>query len=214
MRTRMGAIVLATTAVAALAVGAAPSALSAARPAASAARTWTVRPGGAVTATSGKTTLVDVPTGATLTCTASMSATLKSGGGLPGADIGSITAATYRCPTPVFSFKVTARGLPWHLNLTSYNPGTGVARGTISHLRLTFMAPSCSAVINGTSGAAADGFVVITYSSATGKLKFQPAGGNLHWEHVRGCAGVVRSGDPATMSGSYAVAPPQTITSP
>lgn len=59
------------------------------------ARTWTVRPGGAVRATAGATTLKDTTTGSAVTCQSSkMSGTLKPGSGLPATGIGSVTAAS------------------------------------------------------------------------------------------------------------------------
>lgn len=208
MRTGMSAVALAGAAVLATGPGAAS-------PAAASTQTWTVRPGGAITATAGKTTLTDTSTGNTLSCTASgMSGTVKSGRGLSGTGIGSITAADYTCPTPVFSFRLTPRGLPWHLNLTSYNPRTGVIRGTISHLQLTFAAPDCSAVINGTSSTAPDGVVAVAYTGKTSKLTMLRARGDLHWYHIHGCARLVSNGDPAALSAAYAISPPQTITSP
>ena len=39
-------------------------------------------------------------------------------------------------------------------------------------------------------------------------------GGNLHWYHVHGCAGIIRNGDAATLSASYTISPQQVITSP
>jgi hypothetical protein len=208
MRTRIGAAALAGAAVLASSTGAAP-------PAAATAATRTVRPGGAITATAGTTTLTDTTTGSTFACaSSSMTGTLHSGSGLPGTGIGSVTAAAYRsCANPI-SPTLTPRGLPWHLNLVSYDAATGLSRGTISHLRLTLSAPRCSAVINGTSGSTADGMVRITYANPAGKLKTVPAGGTLHWFHVSGCAGLVRNGDPATLSAAYTLSPPQTITSP
>jgi hypothetical protein len=179
------------------------------------ATTWTVRPGGAITATADTTMLTDTATGSTFACaSSSMTGTVNSDSELPGTGIGSITAAAYRsCANPI-SPTVTPRGLPWHLNLVSYDAATGVSRGTISHLRLTLSAPRCSAVINGTSGSAAAGVVRISYANAEGRLKIVPAGGTLHWFHVSGCAGLVRDGDPAVLSAAYALSPPQTITSP
>ena len=50
-----------------------------------------------------------------------MSGALKHGGGLTGTGIGSITTAAYDCATPIGVIQLTARGLPWHLNLTSYD---------------------------------------------------------------------------------------------
>ena len=65
-------------------------------PAAAAAKTWTIRPGGTITATAGKTTLADTPTGSMIPCASSrMSGTLKASSGLPGAGIGSVTTAVY-----------------------------------------------------------------------------------------------------------------------
>jgi hypothetical protein len=58
-----------------------------------AATTWTIRPGGAITAMSGKIALEDHKTGTVLTCTsATASGTLKRGGGLPGSRAGSLSA--------------------------------------------------------------------------------------------------------------------------
>ena len=214
MRTGIGAVVLATAALAATAVSAAgPSAASAAT-----ATTWTVRPGGKITATAGKTTLADTPTGATMPCQSSrISGTLKAGSGLPGAGIGSLTTAVYsQCSAGPFGATVTVRGLPWRLNLTSYDRRTGVARGTISHLQIS-VAPSfipCTAVIKGTSGTAPDGVMPVSYTSKTGILKVLPMGGNLHWYHVHSCAGIIRNGDAATLSASYTISPQQVITSP
>ena len=210
MRTGMGAAVLAVTALLIASTGAAA-------PATAATKTWTVRPGGAITATAGKTTLADTPTGAMIPCaSARMSGTLKAGRGLPGTRIGSFTAAVYsHCAAGPFAAALTARGLPWELNLSSYDRRTGVARGTISHLQIGVVAVGmCTAVINGTSGTAPDGVVPVSYASRTGTLKVRQ-GGDLHWYHVaHACVGIVNSGDAATLSASYAVSPRQVITSP
>ena len=80
MHKRIAAIVL-TGGAAALTVGlTATSAVAA---------TWTVKPGGAITAKSGTTTLTDKNTGNKLTCSSSKATgTLKSGKGLSGTGIG------------------------------------------------------------------------------------------------------------------------------
>jgi hypothetical protein len=211
MRTGIGALVLAGAAVLAAGLGAASSA-------AATAKTWTVRPGGPITATAGKTTVVDTATGSTESCiSSSLSGTVKAGSGLPGPGIGSIAAVMVgRCAAAGFAPQLTPRGLPWKLNLSSYNARTGVARGTISHLQLAFTLPEvgCIARINGTSSAASDGTVAVTYATKAGTLKILTTGGDLHWYHVRSCAGLLRDGDPATLSASYAVSPRQSITSP
>ena len=215
MHVRRGGLALAgmsaVAGAAALAMG--PGALSSA---AATAATWTVRPGGAITAKAGITKVADTTTSSLLNCKSSrMSGMLKGGTGLPGTGIGAITAAAYDCAMLIEPpFRLTPHGLPWHLNLASYDAGTGVSRGTISHLELTLTGPGCSAMINGTSGSAADGVVAISYANKTGRLKAGPAGGNLHWYHVSGCAGLLGDGDPATLSAAYTVSLHQRITSP
>lgn len=208
MRTGIGAVVLAAVVVLAAAVPAA----------AGTATTWTVSPGGKITATAGKTTLTDVPTGAVMTCQSShLSGTLKAGTGLSGAGIGSLGTAVYSlCSGGPFPATVTAGGLPWRLNLSSYSRSTGVARGTISHLQIatTTSFTPCTAVIKGTSGTAPDGVASVSYNRTNGILKFLATGGNLHWYHVSRCAGIIRNGDAATISASYTVTPRQIITSP
>src|SRR5262249_46379419 len=158
-----------------------------------------------------KTTLKDTTRDTVETCnSARMSGTLKDGIGLPGTGIGSITTATFHCPSPIVPpFRLTARGLPWHLNMVSYNTSTSVGRGTISHLELMLTGPSCSAVVNGTSGKTADGVVAVGYANTSGKLRIHTAGGNLHWYHVSGCLGLLGDGDPATLSAAYTVSPKQ-----
>jgi hypothetical protein len=211
MRTGIGAVVLAAAALAAaVPAGSAASAAT--------ATTWTVSPGGKISATAGKTTLADTPTGATISCVSSrMSGTLKAGSGLPGSGIGSLATSVYSlCSGGPFPATVTADGLPWRLNLTSYNRSTGVARGTISYLQIATALSStqCTAVIKGTSGTAPDGVAPVSYTSNTGTLKFLSTGGKLHWYHVHHCAGIINNGDAATISASYTISPPQVITSP
>jgi hypothetical protein len=207
VRTRIGGAAL----VGAILLAMGPGAGS---PAAATTKTWTVRPGGPVAANAAKTTLSDTKLNSTLTCTsATMTGTFKAGGGLPSAGIGSITAAAFRCPS-LLPVKLTALGLPWRLNLSTYDLRSGVARGTISHLRLSFVGPACTAQVNGTSSTASNGVVAVSHSDRTGKLTILPAGGNLHWFHVKGCDTLFGNGDPATLAAAYAVSPPQVITSP
>jgi hypothetical protein len=188
--------------------------LATASPAGATARTWTVRPGGGVIAKTGATTLTDTKTGSVVNCMSSdMSGTVKPGSGLPGAGIGSVTAASYHCSAPVGVYHLTPSGLPWQLNLTSYDAGTGVSHGTIGHLRLAFSFANCSAVIGGAS-ATSGGEVAVSYASKTGTLKLLATGGTLHWYRVHKCLGLLANGDPASLTGSYVLTPKQVITSP
>ena len=118
--------------------------------------------------------------------------TLKSGSGLPGSHAGSLSAASLgHCSNPLFArqpgnlsrridFTLQARGLPWHVNLSSYNAAKGVVRGTLSHLQITASAAGCAFVVDGTSGTAEDGRVVFRYTDSTGQLTVLTTGGNLH----------------------------------
>jgi hypothetical protein len=210
MRTIIGVVVL--TAAAVSAASAAPATAAAA----ATATTWTISPGGKTSAMAGKTTLTDTSTGAVMWCESShMSGALKAGSGLPGSGIGSLATSVYSlCSGGPFPATVTAGGLPWRLNLTSYNRSTGVARGTISHLQIAAATSACTAVIKGTSSTAPDGVASVSYTSKTGTLKFLLTGGNLHWYHVHRCAGIINNGDAATISASYVISPRQVITSP
>lgn len=182
-----------------------------------AATTWTVRPGGPVSMKSGRFVLTDTTTGSALTCPPSaLSGTLKSGGGLSGAGIGSITAVhSIFCPTPLGpSYTLNARDLPWRLNVLSYNDTTGVATGSLSHLQIAFSGTSCTAVIGGASGTASDGTVKVRYTNSTGRLRIRTTGGNLHFYKVSGCAGIINTGDSASIGATYTMSPAQAITSP
>jgi len=184
-----------------------------------AATTWTVQPGGPVSWKSGGFKLTGTRTGAVLQCPSTrMRGTLSGGSGLPGTGIGSIASVNLtQCrgslpPTPA----MTAAGLPWHVNFTSDNATTGVVTGSVSHVQIKIKStePRCAAEVNGTSSTASDGMVTFTYADSTGLLKVLTTGGNLHFNHVKGCAGLLGSGDPATLSAIYTTSPKQVITSP
>jgi hypothetical protein len=176
------------------------------------ATTFTVKPGGAITANAGKTTLKDKNTGSTLSCASSSGkGSLKKGSGLSGTGIGSISALTFStCTGPLgLTFTVKTTNLPWKLNAVSFS--SGVTSGTITGIKATLTGPSCSASVAGAT-ASSTGTVNVKYSNSTGKLT--TSGGNLHVFNVNGCAGLINSGDATTFTGSYAISPKQTITSP
>jgi hypothetical protein len=112
-------------------------------------------------------------------------------------------------------FTLTAGHLPWKVNAGSYNSGTGTTTGTITGIHLVFTDPGfCDFAADGTSATAGNGTARFRYANSTGKLRFLPAGGNLHIYHVRGCGGLFHDGDTATFSGTYVITPVQAITSP
>ena len=188
-----------------------------------AAATWTIKPGGAVRAKSGKATVNDTTTGTTTTCLSlATRGTLKSGSGLSGPDAGSISAVGFnRCTSPLAEIRprhvgiiwtFTATDLPWHVTFSADN--NGVVTGTISHLQITVQTTACTAVIDGTSGTASDGVLRFRYTDSTSRLKLLSTGGNLHYYNVSGCFGVIVNGDVATLGATFTLSPKQAITSP
>ncbi len=180
--------------------------------------TFTISPGGAITAKAGKTTLTDTKTHSVLTCASSSSkGTLKKGSGVSGSNLGSITSLSFtNCTGPLgLTFTVTNSGFPWTLSGTTYNASTGTTTGFINGIKSHLSGPSCSADVAGAT-ATSPGKVKVTYTNSTGKLKVLAAGGNLHVYNVPAgqCAGLINSGDATQFVGTYTVTPKQTITSP
>lgn len=182
--------------------------------------TWTVKPGGAITGTAGKTTLIakgpagNIP----LVCNSSATkAVLKKGSKLAGAGIGSITSVTFtKCNGLGLAFTVKTSATtkaPWKLNAVKYNKTTGVTTGTITGIKAILTGPSCKADVGGTTKTNT-GTVAVTYSNKTHKLVVLSSGGTLHIWNVNGCLGVIKNGDVSQFSGTYLVKPTTTITSP
>jgi hypothetical protein len=183
---------------------------------AAAAATWTIKPGGAVTLGLGTATIKDTKTGSVITCrSGNLTGMLKSGSGLTGTSAGGITgAAISGCSGPgLLNWRVAPLGLPWHINLLSYDASTGLVHGTVSHMQIRAKGSVCIFVANGTRGGVSDGRVKFTYSDRTHQVT--TSGGNLHIFNVAaGCAGLVASGDPVSLTASVTLAPAQVITSP
>ena len=183
-----------------------------------AATSWTVKPGGAVTATAGKTVVTDATKGLSVTCTSSVAkGTLKKGSGLAGADIGTVTSLAYSgCNATGVTVSVTITGkMP--LNATAYNGTTKVASMTLTkiHGTISVSAISCSATIDGTGGAAHNGMVKATFTNGTNTLKVLAKGGNLHlYNPSSSCNGAIGNKDAVNFTGSYKLTPKTTITSP
>jgi hypothetical protein len=183
--------------------------------AASTTTTWTVKPGGSVIA-QGSVKIKDTSTGTPITCrSVALSTTLKSGSGLPGAGIGSITKATFaKCAITTGATTFTVGGLPWGVNALSYDAANGMTTGSLAGIHL-HGSPlgGCVLTVDGTAASANDGRTMFTYTNSTGKLRFISGGGNLTF-FVSGCFGLFNSGDHAVMTGTLAVSPKQKITSP
>jgi hypothetical protein len=203
MRKPLSAALL-TLASAGLAVGlSATSAL--------AATTWSVSPGGTISGKAGTTTVTDTTSGLTVTCTSStLAGTLKKGTGLAGAGLGKVTSLNFNnCTVDGLTLNLSSGTVAWKLNATSFK--SGVTSGTITGIHFAISSSECSAVIDGTGGAAHNGKVKITYTNSTGKLKVLAAGDNLHVYKVNGCLGAISNGDAGTISSTYTLTPKQTI---
>ena len=194
---------------AALAVG-----LTATSALAATATTWSVHPGGAITGTAGTTVIKDTTSGTTATCTsAGLTGTLKSGTGLAGAGLGTVTSMSFNsCTAAGQTISISTGTVAFSLNALTYT--SGVTHGTISKIHISVSSSVCSFVIDGTSGTANNGHVKITYTNSTHKLKILAAGNNLHVYNVSGCFGLISNGDRGTITSTFAVSPAQTITSP
>ena len=196
--------------------GAAASVIGLAAAPAFAATTWTVKPGGAVTGTAGKTVVTDQTAGASVTCTSSVAkGSLKKGSGLAGAGLGTVTSLAFKgCTVSGITVSVTITGkMP--LNATAFNKTTKVANMTITkiHGTLSVGAISCSATVDGTGATAHNGMVKATFSNGTDTLKVLAAGGNLHLYNVSsGCSVAnVHNGDAVNFTGGYKLSPRQSI---
>jgi len=155
-----------------------------------------------------------------LTCKSSQeAATYKSGSGLSGTKIATITSATFsNCTGPAgLALTVTGSALgtcPWYRNAVSYKAKSGVAQFVIHCVHVVVSGPGCVAVIDGTGGSVFNGTFDIEYTESLATLKLLPTGGNLHFWNVSGCLGLIANGDVVTFGASYKFSPRQTITSP
>src|SRR5215470_6138482 len=210
IRKRLTRRVLFTGAASAVAIGASAGVALAV------AITFTIHPGGNISASAGTTKLTDTNTGSVLSCTSSKSTgTLKSGTGISGTNLGSIKTLTFSgCTGPLgLTFTVTNSNFPWTLHGTAFNATSGVTTGNITGIKSHLSGPGCSANVAGTT-ATTPGKVKVTYTNSTHKLKVLASGGTLHVYSVSGCAGLLHSGDATTFVGTYVVSPSQKITSP
>jgi hypothetical protein len=176
---------------------------------------WGSNPGGSTTGSARQMQLTDTTTGKAVSCTSAADSTFKAGAGLPGTDIASVKKLSFaKCTGPLgLTMKLTGGDLPYALNAVSYNPDVGVTAGTITGVHLALSGPGCTAVADGKSGTAGDGRIAISYSNSLGALTAVAAGSTLHFWDVKGCAGLFTSGDAATLTGTYTLSPPQTLTS-
>jgi hypothetical protein len=178
-----------------------------------AATTYTVKPGGKVTGTAGKTVVTDATIMESVTCTSSTAkGSLKKGKGLAGAGLGTITSISFKgCTLDGASVSATLKGtMP--LNATSYNKPKKTVAMTISKIHGTISVPTfdCGATVDGTGATADDGTVTATFSNAKDTLTVLSTGSNLHF--YNDTCPVISSGDAVNFTAAYKFAPKQSIT--
>lgn len=208
MRKPVGALL--TLASAALAIGLAASSASASTVRA----TWTVTPGGSTTGAAGTTTVTDTTSGLTVTCTsAATTGSFKSGSGLSGTGIGTITSLSFNnCTVDGITLSLSSGPVTYAVNAASFS--LGVMHGTISKIHFAISSSACSAIIDGTGATAHNGKVKIKYTNSTGVMKVLTKGSTLHVYKVNGCLGAISNGDAGNISGAFKLTPKQKITSP
>ena len=150
IRNRLSKSILLTGATTAAVIG-----ITAGVALAATAITFSITPGGAITASAGVTKLKDTNTGSVLSCkTSASTGTLKSGHGIAGTNLGSITKLTFStCTGPLnLTFTVTNSGFPWTLSGSAFNSGTGTTTGNISGIKSSLSGGPCSLTVGGTTG--------------------------------------------------------------
>lgn len=214
MRRRIPAILFSVAAAAVLGAGLGTAASLAA------AKTWTVSPGGSYTGLeSGPFTLLDTVNGRSIACAHTRAGgAFKSGTGLPGAGIGTITRLRLdSCTGPGgLTVTITTSHFPWPLSAVSYDPAitSGLTTGTATRIHATVSGTRCSAVVDGTSATANNGQTQFHFHNSLDKLKLRTQGSNLHLYRVSGCGRSFSSGDAITITGAFLLTPAQTITQP
>ncbi|WP_420033452.1 hypothetical protein ACN2WE_13125 [Streptomyces sp. cg28] len=168
--------------------------------------TYTVTPGGAFTANA--TTPTMKVGSATLSCASSKATgTLKSGSGLAGAKLGSITGLSFTtCTVAGIPFTVTTTATvanPFYVNAT----GTTANHidGNISNISATITGTGCNATFAGTTTG--------WYENTT-KTLHVTGGGTLAAQAGASCLGLFTAGSHADFVGNYVMTAQQTITSP
>lgn len=186
--------------------------------------TWSVTPGGNFSGDSSSVTFKDTNTGVVITCSSSsISGKLRSGSGLSGTHIASITAFSFggstSCVGPAGLNYTWTFGydFPYYLNANSYDAASGETTAHVTGLVAALAGSGCNLTLWGTTSTT-PGKVKSEYINSTHKLKIITSGSTLHVYRVGGgcvAAGILwNNGDPVTISGTYTIIPGQDITGP
>jgi hypothetical protein len=178
-----------------------------------AASNWSVSPGGATAGKASSATINDVTAGQSLTCTSSATkGTLKTGTGLSGKGIGTVTSISFKgCTVLGQSVSATIKG-KMALNAVTYHKSSKTVSMTITKIHGTISVPSlsCSATVDGTSATAHNGTVTATFSNNKDKLTVLSTGSNL--TIYNDTCPVIANGDKVNFTAAYKFTPAQKIT--
>jgi hypothetical protein len=163
---------------------------------------------GAVTASSGTTTLKDTRNGDTLTCkSSSAKGTVKdqTTKGTAPVKVGTVTSTTFTtCTGPAgLSFTVKQNGT-WNLDITGTTSSKGVTSGGVTGVSATLTGTACTATVTGSAQG--------TYTNGTKPvLAFSPSAANPDKFALKiksaSCLGILDAGDTVQYTGSYSVTP-------
>ncbi|WUI01104.1 hypothetical protein OHR68_04595 [Spirillospora sp. NBC_00431] len=178
------------------------------------AGTWTVSPGGAVSATA-PAEIRNTTKNWTIGCTATFSGTAPAGAGhspygLISFDQGSLTA----CAGPnALTTTSTVVNLPWDFYAGSYDAVQGRTSGTLNNLALTLdVSNGCRADVSAPDGA--PGTTDAAYANAGGTLTLSGAHMKVTFTNYRCTTDLVAPGDQIELAAVLPLTPAQTITSP
>jgi hypothetical protein len=137
------------------------------------ATTWTVKPGRSFSGSSGPFTITDTTAGTGFNCSSSsISGMFKSGSGLAGAKIASITAWSFgECVLfGTYAFVLdTNPSLVQDLNAESYDAASGETTGTVTGIAGAMAGAGCDMTVAGTTSST-PGQVNIKYTNSTHNL--------------------------------------------
>ncbi|MGH3239827.1 MAG: hypothetical protein ACRDNL_05565 [Spirillospora sp.] len=178
------------------------------------AATWTVSPGGAVSATA-PAEIRNTTRNWTISCTATFSGTAPAGAGQSPYGLisfaeGSLTTCTGPNDLTTTS---TVVNLPWDFYADAHDAVQGRTSGTLNNLALTLdLSNGCRADVTAPDGA--PGTIDAAYINAGGALTVSGAHMNVTFTNFRCTTDLVAQGDAIELAGVLPLTPAQTITSP
>ncbi|QKW08142.1 hypothetical protein HUT18_18940 [Streptomyces sp. NA04227] len=166
--------------------------------------TWTVAPGGAVTAHADNPSVV-TDSGEFKCTSADGTGSVKSGSGLSGTGIGQINSLSFAgCSAMGINITITTSGLPYGINITGESPDNpDHVLGEIANVKAHVSGFGCSADFTGT----VHGYFDNTQSAliADGTSRDLTASN-------ASCLGIINNGDTVALKAVVKMSPGQTIT--